>query len=134
MADIRTLVRNTFNNTIATAPIHPELKRALAHSTQLRQAIQNVYAKLIEVEALRHKKGKKSLKKETIKAAVRDFAMVFIEGTNRECEKRIQSDLERIRLAAMKQKEQDLELASKGKYVGEFEELKNMTTTDERSM
>jgi phosphoglycolate phosphatase-like HAD superfamily hydrolase len=96
--------------------------------------LQGLYGQILKVEALRRSKGKKALKAETIKSLVYDFTMNLIAQINAEADKRIQSDIVRLQKEREAQRKQDLELASKGKFVGEFEELKDIITTDERSV
>ena len=129
---MRELVRRTFNHTIATAPINPELKQALKSWPTTKEFLKNLTKKLEEAERTLIKRKKKPPSNDTLRATIRDFAYYFIMGVNAECESRIRSDMERLRLEAQKQRELDLDKALKGEYVGEFEELKEFVQTDEK--
>lgn len=131
--DIKSLVLKTVNHTIKNADINGELRAALLRSDKVRTFTQKLYGELLRAQAAQIARGRGYFKASTIENTTRDFTKTFILGVEREAQKKIQSDLARIADEQKVQHKQELEAASDGKFIGEYEELKDVVTTDERS-
>ncbi len=123
--DLKGVILKTFNDTIRMAEINSELKASLREHPKTVQLLNNLHRELLAVDALRRSQGKKAISAQTIQDTVKDFTHNFITGVDIAAQRRVESDLKRIARETEEQKKKDLELASDGKFQGEYEELKD---------
>lgn len=123
MDHLEKLVHTSFTRTVDAAEVNIELKRAVKEHPKVKQFLKDLYLQLVNVNVNREFRQKARLKDKTVIDTVESFAKVFIKGVNHEAEKRVQSELEKIRQKALADKQRDLEKSASGELSGEYLEI-----------
>lgn len=109
MDHLERLVHSSFMKAVEESEVNVELKRAVKEHPRVKQFLLDLYRQLVNVNVNREFRRKARLKDKTVIDTVESFAKVFIKGVNHEAEKRVQSELEKIRQKALADKQRDLE-------------------------
>ena len=120
-----TQVRKWFFDAVSRNPnASSDLKASMKKNKMIcENYIKLLHKELIKVDALRRNQKKKELEGKTFKWFTEEMADNFVVAIEKQANKNMSSDLEKLRIKAEQDKQKELEDASEGKFTGEFKEL-----------
>lgn len=132
--NLKETISQQFRRTLSSAEINSELKLVLKNHQKSKDLIRQLTDQLSKVIDLRKKQNKSPPTPKSIKDITHDMTMMYIKNVTKYFDQRQASDLQRLLLKQKQDHAQDLDLASDGTYKGDFEELKILSTSDERDL
>lgn len=131
--DIKRTIKEQFSRTLSSAPINSELKIALKNNAHSKLFVDKIFHQLNQVRLLREKQSKKPLSPKVVKETTHDLTLMFLSNVEKYFKDREASDIQKSLEKQKQDRKKDLELASTGVFKGQFEDLKEIVTTEERS-
>lgn len=101
-AEIKKICRKAYQEYVQNAPIHPELKRALAAHERVPTFVDNLAREFGRANQLK-------LTREEIEAATMSMTRIFIQNVEKQSEERRLSDVERMRRVMEEQTKKDMQ-------------------------
>lgn len=134
--DLKGAVQKHMYDAINSAPVSGELKRAATKHHKFVEFQQALYKQILDVELLRKRQGKSTLKPKTVQELIYSFVHTYLTGVETEATRMAESDIARTLREQKEQKAKDLEASSNSQtFVGEYAELQEgLTTSDERDI